>query len=976
MGAPDSVYELVEKFDRDQPDKEDEVQQYFVDPLFEALGWNMRDKRQVRHEPSVIVKEAGFERSKRADYSFHIGNTRHFFVETKMPHVNLERNPIPAFQLRRYGWSGNTPVSVLTDFEEFSVYDCRIQPRQSDPASTARLTYYRYDEYIDKWAELEARFSREAVASGALREWVEGERARGFFRVDQAFLREMEDWRELLAQDIALHKRGLSQRQLNNLVQRTIDRIVFLRIAEDRNIEAYGSLRSAASDDKQVYEELKILFKLADDKYNSGLFHFGKDERDSEPDRLSLAVHIPDEPLRRIIKNLYFPFSPYEFSVLPADILGQVYERFLGKVIELSAGGAVRVADKPEVRKAGGVYYTPTTIVDYIVENTVGKLLEGKSPDEAAQLRILDPACGSGSFLVGAYQYLLDWHLAYYREHPRQYRNRRRETADGMILTTAEKRRILQENIYGVDLDQNAVEVSKLSLLLKMLENESDAAGTQTLMFSAGERILPDLSGNIKWGNSLVGSDFFRGPRAGLFDNEEAMLKVKAFDWASEDGFGDIMAAGGFDAVIGNPPWGSKEVLTGDELPYIATKYKRATHNLNIFAIFIDECLERLLADGGRLGFLIPKNFTKTAAYKPYREDMLAKHSLNLVVDFGQFPCVAQEAVGIFVTAKQAGANQIRRIYVENNEFTSLDALDVEDIRKDKFRVITLARMPNLSPIARKMESISFALGDKFEVGRGLEHGRKGDLIRCPHCGIHFERPGKRNRSVNNIKCKSCRAPIDISTTRHDETFIYKSGEEYSFLRVKGLLIGSSIDRYRLKEIPYKVDLEVPGINYKDLHHMKEKLYFIRISKSLRGYLDTRGLVALNALNFVYKSDDTVEYALQYVLGILNSKLLKSYVEFTVTGGANLTIRLSNAVMRSIPIRTIDFDNPADVAMHDKMVTLVDEMLDRHRQLPGLTGEARKIAERLIETVDSEIDALVYRLYGLSEDEVANVEGG
>ncbi len=975
MTAPDSICQLIEKFDRHKPGSETEVRVQFVDELFTALGWNMRDKRQVRHEPRVTIKEAGFERSKRPDYSFHIGSATDFFVETKMPHVNLERNPIPAFQLRRYGWSGNAPVSVLTDFEEFSVYDCRVQPQRSDPASTARLRYYQYGEYTDHWDELESRFSREAVANGALREWVEGKRVRGLFSVDQAFLREMESWREILAREIALHNRDLSQRQLNLLVQRTIDRIVFLRIAEDRDIEAYGRLRSAAADGKQVYEELKILFNEADDKYNSGLFHFGKEKRASEPDRDSLNIHIPDEPLRRIINSLYFPFSAYEFSVLPADILGQVYEQFLGKVIELSAGGAVRVDEKPEVRKAGGVYYTPAYIVDYIVENTVGALLKDKTPEDAEKLRILDPACGSGSFLTGAYQYLLDWHLDYYRERPRQYRNRTRQIAGaGLILSTAEKRRILRNNIYGVDLDQNAVEVSKLSLLLKMLENESDAAGTQTIMFSAGGRILPDLSGNIKWGNSLIGSDFYRGEQLALFD-QEALYKVKPFDWDSADGFGEIMAAGGFDAVIGNPPWGSKEVLDSEFLPYISSKYGRDTHNMNIFAVFVDECIENLLRKDGVLGFLIPKNFTKTESYRPYRENILNKHSLNLVADFGQFPGVAQEAVALFVSARTEGTTRIQRIYVDNFEFIRLDDLDMEDVRDAQFSMITLARMPNLSPIVHKVDSVSFDLGDEFQVGRGLEHGRNGDLIWCPHCLNCFERPGKRNRNIERINCKSCKTPIDISTSEHDTKFIFDS--EYDIdLETQGLLVGASIDRYRLKEIPYKAQLELPGINYKGLHKMDEKLYFIRIAKSLRGYLDKDGLLALNALNFVHKSRSSVPYTLEYILGILNSRLLKSYVEFTVTGGANLTIRLSNAIMRSLPIRKIDFDNPADVRMHNEMVELVDEMLERHRQLPGSTGEGRRLTERLIETVDEEIDALVYELYGLSEDEIKIVEGG
>ena len=935
MGAPDSVYELVEKFDRDQPDKEDEVQQYFVDPLFEALGWNMRDKRQVRHEPSVIVKEAGFERSKRADYSFHIGNTRHFFVETKMPHVNLERNPIPAFQLRRYGWSGNTPVSVLTDFEEFSVYDCRIQPRQSDPASTARLTYYRYEEYIDQWAELEARFSREAVASGALREWVEGERARGFFRVDQAFLREMEHWRELLAQDIALHNRGLSQRQLNNLVQRTIDRIVFLRIAEDRDIEAYGRLRSAAAKGKEVYEESIILFKEADDKYNSGLFHFGADERESDPDTVSLSIHIDNEPLRHIITNLYFPYSPYEFSVLPADILGQVYERFLGKVIELGAGGAVRVADKPEVRKAGGVYYTPTYIVDYIVENTVGALLEGKTPADAEKLRILDPACGSGSFLVGAYQYLLDWHLAYYREHPRQYRNRRRETADGMILTTAEKRRILQENIYGVDLDQNAVEVSKLSLLLKMLENEdsAEATGLQTLMFSAGERILPDLSGNIKWGNSLIGSDFFRGPQAGLFDNEEAMLKVKAFDWAGADGFPEIMAAGGFDAVIGNPPYGAW--FDDSQAGHFRANYAVFKGIKDIYVAFIEKAIG-LARPKGLASFIVPSAWLGGPRYRRLRDYLLEFTFKNIVLlPFDVFADAYVDTL-VFVAKKEACApehevstyvygkrDKIDSISLSSGEWDKVKQAEWKNIDNRKF-VLDSDTVRMLSLIG---ESCPNQFSDIAEIKRGVLF-RKWQLTESKTSAIshpYFE--GDIYRYRMNFKADNW---IEFNDRMRERP------KEFTWFEGERILLRRLVNR-------------------------QQRLMAMLVSDT---FITNKNLYSLIAKS---------EIDARVILGLLNSKLfsylyLKQVTQATKDDFPQVTIR----DIKSLPIPPV----ATLAAQQDLFVALVGEMLDRHKQLPGLTGEGRKMAERVIETVDSEIDALVYRLYGLSENEIAIVEGG
>ena len=268
-----------------------------------------------------------------------------------------------------------------------------------------------------RWDEIAGIFSREAILKGSFDKFAESTKAkRGTATVDAAFLQEIETWRELLAKNLALRNPELSQRELNYAVQVTIDRIIFLRMCEDRGIEPYGQLL-ALLNDADIYGRLKRLFRKADDRYNSGLFHFHKEKDRSEPpDELTPRLDIDDKPLKDIIKGLYYPDSPYEFSVLPVEILGQVYEQFLGKVIRLTAGHQAKVEEKPEVKKAGGVYYTPAYIVDYIVKHTVGKLLEGKTPKQAAKLRILDPACGSGSFLLGAYQYLLDWHREHYQE--------------------------------------------------------------------------------------------------------------------------------------------------------------------------------------------------------------------------------------------------------------------------------------------------------------------------------------------------------------------------------------------------------------------------------------------------------------------------------------------------------------------------------------------------------------------------------
>ena len=987
MSAPDDVYKLVEKFDRDKPGSEHELRIQFVDPLFKALGWDPRDKDQVRHEPRIIIKEEGLERSKKPDYSFHIGNARHFFVETKMPHINLEGNPIPAYQLRRYGWTGQTLVSVLTDFEEFSIYDCRIKPQRSDPAKKARLRYYQYGDYIDKWDEFEARFSREAVAEGALREWIEGERVRGILSFDQSFLRDMEEWRELLAKDIALHNRDLSQRQLNLLVQRTIDRIVFLRIAEDRDIEAYGRLRSAADEGKQVYEGLKILFNEADDKYNSGLFHFGKEKRASEPDDLSLKIHIPDEPLRHIIKNLYFPFSPYEFSVLPADILGQVYEQFLGKVIDLKPGGAVSVEEKPEVRKAGGVYYTPAYIVDYIVENTVGDLLWGKTPAEAAKLRILDPACGSGSFLTGAYQYLLDWHLEYYSRDADNNKNVLRRVVGGYVLTTAEKRRILKNNIYGVDLDQNAVEVSKLSLLLKMLENESDATGRQTIMFSAGGRILPDLSDNIKWGNSLIGSDFFRGPQAGLFDNEEEMNRVKAFDWDKKGGFPAIMDAGGFDAVIGNPPYVRQETLGKEFKDYAKRKYETYAGTADLYTYFIERGV-KLLNENGLFGIIVANKWMRARYGKPLRE-WLKTQAIQEIVDFGDLPVFEQATTYpcILTIGKGSLRDTFTAAQVDSLEFTNL----VEHVKTLRYAVDktllddggwSLARqevqllvsrlmtnMPSLDTYVQKeiYRGVTTGLNKAFVIDGDIraslieESPNSAELIKHFVAGRDVKRYGALIPSKYLI---FARRGVDIESYPAIHSYLnqFKRSLEPKPDDWQGdSWPGRKPGHYKWFEIQDTVDywqrFETPKIILPDI--------------SLQGNFtyDPDNIYCANTA-YIIPVDD------KYLLGLLNSKLMTfvyQSISSTYRGGY---LRFIYQYLAQLPIRTIDFTNPGDVQMHNEMVKLVDEMLERHRQLPNSTGEGRRITKALIATVDGEIDELVYRLYGLSDDEIAIVEGG
>ncbi|MFW6124814.1 MAG: type I restriction endonuclease, partial [Pirellulales bacterium] len=398
---PAGLAKLVERFARNRDDycshayNETQVRVEFIDPLFELLGWDVHNRaghaeayKDVVHEAEVKVGGA----TKAPDYCFRIGGARKFFLEAKKPAVSLSGDPKPAYQLRRYAWSAKLPLSVLTNFRELALYDCRARPKESDKAGIGRVLFCRFEEYAERWPDIEAILSKDAVLRGDFDRYVAAApRKRGTAEVDGEFLKEIERWRELLARNFALRNPKLTVRELNFAVQRTIDRVVFLRMCEDRGVEPYGQLQALLNGER-VYGRLAQHFQRADDRYNSGLFHFQAEKgRPEPPDELTLNLQLDDRPLKEIVRGLYYPDSPYEFSVLPADVLGQVYEQFLGKVIRLTKGHRARVEDKPEVKKAGGVYYTPNYIVDYIVQNTVGKLVEGKTPRQVARLRVLDP---------------------------------------------------------------------------------------------------------------------------------------------------------------------------------------------------------------------------------------------------------------------------------------------------------------------------------------------------------------------------------------------------------------------------------------------------------------------------------------------------------------------------------------------------------------------------------------------------------
>lgn len=972
MGAPLVITELVERFQNDEKAyhapryNEAQLRHEFLDPFFESLGWDVNNRRgyaeaykEVIHEDAIKVKGG----TKAPDYCFRIGGARKFFVEAKRPSVNIRDDASPAFQLRRYAWSSKLPLSILTDFEEFAVYDCRLEPRQTDKASVARILLLKYTAYPKEWDNIVSIFSRDAIPKGSFDRYAESALSKkGTTEVDVAFLRVIQDWRAMLARNLALRNSALSTRELNFAVQRTIDRIVFLRICEDRGIEDYGNLR-VLQQSSGLYEQLGDRFRKADDKYNSGLFHFhAENDRPEPPDDLTLSLKLDDGPLKNILRQLYYPDSPYEFSVLPSDILGQVYEQFLGKVIRLTEGHRAVVEDKPELKNAGGIFYTPTYIVQFMVENAIGSLCAERAPKDVARLRILDPACGSGSFLIAAYQFLLDWHLKWYHDHDPKLLARGKDpvihiTGSGeWRLTTSERKRILLNNIFGADVDAQAVETTKLSLLLKVLEGETSESVGQTMRLFH-ERALPDLEQNIKCGNTLVGPDLYQQMEMEQIATDER-YRINAFDWEKE--FPDILHNGGFHAIVGNPPYVDIKTLPAIDAEYIFSKFKTANNRINLFAVFIEKALSLLAPGRFRFAMIVPTALAAQESYQALRRLILQNAQVTKVIrlpneSFGQNTGdVKVDTMILLLETKTRTPRQIEIIGYRGYA-------RVAEIDPDTAQVHTFVDQHDweMSPDC----VWTFNTGDSDQsILQKCEIGTT-PLERCAEFCLGLTPYDKyKGHTPKQIQERAFHAE-----SRKDATY-------------KKLLAGNDVLRYAVKWngktwISYGPWLGASREQrFFTSRHILVKQIIDWTSKRIWAALTDDELYnTQNAFNLLSRAG----WEPEYLLGIINSRLMTFYHRKRFLD--EFKMRFQKILIkdcRRLPIRQIDRQNKKMVALHDSLVNSVRRMISLQRDFLQRSGtqHERDSAARLLAAADNEIDTLIYELYELNNDEIAEIE--
>lgn len=947
--AFNTVCELVKDFKENEERylspqyQEAEVRRDFVDKFFEALGWDVYHNTQKNPYEQEVKVEKGVnvgKAQKRADYAFYITpefRQPKFFAEAKKPNRSL-KNPDDYFQTIRYGWNANTPIAVLTDFEEFHILDCRFKPNIDAVLQNQNHKSYKYTEYEDseKFKEIFYLFSRETVADNSLQKYSDslpkpiGKATQwGLFKgivkpIDEDFLEYIDEVRETLAKAFKKNDSNLTSEELTEATQRTIDRLVFIRFLEDKLIEPEYYISEFGKKGNAWNEFISVCRKL-DAKYNGIVFkkHFIDEQNFQGPEQ---------NTFKKICDEMSYINSPYDFNAIPIHILGSIYERFLGKVVNATAQ-RVKIEEKPEVRKAGGVYYTPKYIVDYIVENTVGKIIKGKTPVEISKLRFADIACGSGSFLIGVFETLLKYHTEYYQLHPEQAKKNGCINKDGQwILSIKQKQNILLNNIYGVDIDNQAVEVTQLSLALKMLEDESTAtANEMQVLFH--EKILPDLSKNIVCGNSLIGTDIYS---ENLFEvHDDFNLNAMSFN----DKFPEIFNNGGFDAIIGNPPWGQKAVYFQDyEKEYLKNKYPSSSEGiLDLFRFFIEKGI-KLLKINGEFGYVLP-DIILLKNYESTRKLLLDNLRIDLLYYWGMiFKDVNLDVCTISGKKDLNEKNNIIKINIYKN---GQDLLLENRIMQNKFN---------------ELSGYKFNLyyNDKIESILKKIEGNKFEEYFAPHEGIHS----------GNIRNKLF---LEYKINEHCKKLIFGRDEVKRYhLKWNGKWVD-----YR-KEIINKSKNEYAGLGKKE---------YFEVNKIIVRRTGDFVLAAIDYNNYYFSNNVFVciptnkDYELEYFLGLLNSDIITWYYLAIQPRKGKLFSELKINQLKSFPVPKLDFNNSNDIQCYNKIIKIVKEIVKlKNESTESKTEKNENTLMNKFNGLNLEMNNLFYNLFKLDEEEVKYIQ--
>ena len=951
----------------------------FLDVFFEFLGWDIKnisgksisEREVILEEP---IKNNYLEYSKKPDYTFRLFSERKFFLEAKKPSVSIETNNETAKQVRRYGYTAKLKISVISNFEYLLIYDTSVQVEKDDNFQKALVKRYHYSEYKKYFDDIKQLLGKDSVYSGEFdATWSDIELKIKHHSVDELFLKHINEWRIALGSEIYKCNNEITETLLNDIVQSYLNRIIFLRICEDRNIEECNTLYKLADSGK--YHALIEKFRAADKYYNSGLFD--QKLKDKIVENISSVFWF-------IIKQLYYPESPYSFSVFSSDILGNIYEIFLAEKLAIKQNTVV-LEKKPEnIDK--DIVTTPQFIINDILKNTVEVKCLGKSPDEILSMKFADICCGSGAFLLGMFQLLCEIIADYnYKNNPFKIIQTNINT---YRLPFELKRQILEKCIYGFDKDFNAVEAAKFGLLLKLLEDED----TDSLL--GGVRpILPSLDNNIYWGNSLLSPD--------QIQKENESIVINPFDFSDKR----------FDIIVGNPPYMKSEDIKNIiplELPYYKKYYESAYKQFDKYFLFIERGIN-LLSDDGCLGFIVPSKFIKTGAGKELRRMISTNKHLSRFVSFGSHQVFADKTnytCLLFLSKKP----QEKFKYYEVNDFSNYKigiadnlncTINDSSIINDDVWVLLCQ---NLSKIYTFILSKSMRLKEivgEDNIFNGIQTSANDIYIFSPNNEdsnfYYFSKNGidyKIEKEFTRPYFQTTRTENNLFTYRllkSNARVIYpyyktpRGIELYSLKQIKKNFPASYKYLITQKEILNnpKRDIKPEPKNQNEWYRygrhqslenciLPEKIIVGVLSLGDKYAIDTNGTLISSGGTAGYCAISMPEksnYSIYYIQALLNSKYLEWFSSIYGEVFRGGYIARGTKVFKELPICKIDFSNSKEKELHDDITKCQKELINIFTKIDISINDKRMELsfEKEFNKKKQYLETLLEKLYNLGD---------
>lgn len=981
-----TIKQLIEKYtaDRDyyltSKYNETLLRSDFLDPFFELLGWDIKNNAgKPTNEREVILEEAlkanASEHSKKPDYTFRLFSERKFFLEAKKPCVSIESNNDTAKQVRRYGFTAKLKISVLSNFEYLIIYDTSVKVEKDDNHTKALVKKYHYTEYESKFEEIKQLLGKESVYSGKFEtEWKEIESKINQYSIDNLFLNQINEWRKALGSEIYKHDPKIDEQQLNDVVQSYINRIIFLRVCEDRNLEDYQTLLKFANTND--FSALIKKFEQADKRYNSGLFdQLLKDK----------IVENISSVFWTIIKQLYYPESPYSFSVFSSDVLGSIYEIFLSEKLIVQKGSVVLVKKPENVDR--DIITTPTFIISDILRNTVLKKCEGRTDKEILKLKFADISCGSGAFLLELFQLINDILIDYYLKNDKS--KLIQTNINTYKLPFEIKRQLLLNCIYGVDKDYNAVEAAKFGLLLKLLEGEDVNSTNKT------KPVLPDLSENIFFGNSLL------NPKQ--VSNKKDQVIINPFDFSKFR----------FDVIVGNPPYMKSEDMkniTPLELPLYKSNYDSAYKQFDKYFLFLEQGIN-LLADDGILGYIVPSKFTKVGAGKKLREILVDKEYLHSIVSFGANQVFADKTTYTCLlilnkrpqkTFQYGEVKSLKNWIVREPNAVKYEIQETKTLDSEVWVLIPSELKPVFKKIISQSITLENLLGEK-NITNGIQTSKNPLYIITPdkidNSFVYFEIKGKKWKIEKDIVRPYYKTPSSKKLKEKFNTYNFLSPNSFvifPYIKQNGKVdvifetelsnkfpLAHSYFKFYEKEIKTR-DVS-PPINkddwfkfgrsqHLDSWEAEEKIVVGVLSTGEKYPIDKNKTIVSSGGTAGYciiAIPDTCDYSIYYIQAILNSKYLEWFSALYGEVFRGGYIARGTKVLKNLPIRKIDFSDAKQKALHDKIVETQKELISIYDQIDANAGNKRALTPLQGQFVreKANLEKLLAKLYDLGSED-------